>query len=880
MKESGLGCFREMIDLKRLIEGLRATVSLLGFRLTDIFVLKAQGWVAITDTKFYQEDRAHFESATAERGEVVHVGNKLYLCIQEVPGIYEGAIVFKFSAKKRLNDERKATLQHVIKLFLESRAQEYRANTDLMTGIANQEHLKEATMRAMRGLIDKLALDPGTASEKASEEEISGGGETLDLSHVVLDIDNFKRFNDEQGHETGDDVLRYVASILKKLKDESLPGLVDRIEVGRLGGEEFGVVLAGYSGKEASLVAEELRKAIASRKEIEAYFGSKQSGVDWARYSVVTASIGVATLDSAELKKIGTGESPPPADLLRAEEKKLREKADIGMYTAKSLGKNRVFHFDRILREGGRCVDIDQRTQLITINLGRKMGVAEGMLFVGYSEKFHGEAKVIQPGTQGKELGVWPKIPSGMIKVLKVEDDFSVCRRLYTAEYAPELEIQMLGLVREDFPLDSNSWLELYEAPKVSASILTPAVGPLNADADGGRSRQTEVPPGLLLETSVSSGEKSSSEYLLSKDTFDLKCRSIENEVRHFNLSLFQIDGFERIQIKKGLPFADTLSKRLEAILSDCLPHDAMVGKRETPEKLGVIMPGKLAEDVKKLATNVLSRFNQDTGMTLSCGIFCTDDEGKLKEDPRATHALVDRSTYDRKNSLSYAEKALEVAQFEGGNRLFLFGTSLAMTKAFFYYTNKEFAKAVEEFERVETLGISTGSFHNRFGVALNYIGEYERALRQHEFSILFLNDVVPNRNVAGTLCRLRRYCRALEFYEKAEKMLMEKKWDQVGISEVEEFPHWHWFGFGQSYFECENEKEEREMAEEVNYRKAVDKFTHAIELEEKAKYYLYRGRTYLKLGDKESASDDLRMAIHKGLSNSQLTEKEREVLK
>ncbi|MBI3780212.1 MAG: tetratricopeptide repeat protein [candidate division NC10 bacterium] len=466
-----------------------------------------------------------------------------------------------------------------------------------------------------------------------------------------------------------------------------------------------------------------------------------------------------------------------------------------------------------------------------------------------------------------------------MIKVLKVEDDFSVCRRLYATEYAPEFEVRMLGLVREDFPIDSVSWLELYEASKVSGSIPTPAAGLVKADPNGGRSGQTELLPGLL-DASVSKREKSSSEYLLSKDGFDLKFESIHLELRHFNISLFQIDGFERIQVKKGLPFAETLSKKLEASLSECLSHDAIVGKREAPEKFGVIIPGKLAADVKKIAADALSKFNQDTGATLSCGIFCTDDEGKLKEEQLTTQGPIDRSTYERKKSLSYAEKALEIAQFEGGNNALSFGTSVAMTKALFHYSNKEFEKAVEEFERIDKLGVSCRVFHNRFGVGLSNLGQHERALRQHELALLYSNDVISNRNVAGSLCRLHRYCEAVEYFKKAETMLMEKKWDEAEISEAEEFQHFQWFEYGLSYYECENEGEARRTVEEENYRKAIEKFTQAIELRETGAYYLYRGRTYLRLGNRESAANDLRMAVLKGISESKLNDVEREVSK
>jgi two-component system, cell cycle response regulator len=120
------------------------------------------------------------------------------------------------------------------------------------------------------------------------------------LSIAIVDLDDFKAVNDEHGHQTGDDVLTAaVRAMRRRLRAED--------QLGRLGGEEFLVLLPDTDAPAAAVVAESLRGEVA---RAPAPVG-------------VTASAGVATW---------TGE--PPEELLR--------RADQALYAAKRGGRDRI----------------------------------------------------------------------------------------------------------------------------------------------------------------------------------------------------------------------------------------------------------------------------------------------------------------------------------------------------------------------------------------------------------------------------------------------------------------------------------------------------------------------------------------------------------
>ncbi|HEX9610549.1 MAG TPA: GGDEF domain-containing protein [Gemmatimonadales bacterium] len=123
------------------------------------------------------------------------------------------------------------------------------------------------------------------------------------LAVLYLDLDNFKAVNDTHGHQTGDAVLRLVADAIRRAVRQ--PDIV-----GRMGGDEFAVLMPETDPAEADAVAQRLAQNIAT-----AFRGSP----------TVTASIGVVACTDTKVDS---------DDVLRS--------ADQAMYEAKRAGKNRV----------------------------------------------------------------------------------------------------------------------------------------------------------------------------------------------------------------------------------------------------------------------------------------------------------------------------------------------------------------------------------------------------------------------------------------------------------------------------------------------------------------------------------------------------------
>lgn len=165
-----------------------------------------------------------------------------------------------------------------------------------------REHERIATEDQLTLLRTRRAFfaDAETAIRQARQSQRA-------VSLIMLDIDHFKRINDTYGHPGGDAVLAVAAQRLRgALKETDV--------VGRLGGEEFAVLLPDCDRRRARLVAERIRRAIAS----------EPVRLDEVRKVPVTVSLGVTTA-------IAWDESLNALLLV----------ADKALYEAKSAGRNR-----------------------------------------------------------------------------------------------------------------------------------------------------------------------------------------------------------------------------------------------------------------------------------------------------------------------------------------------------------------------------------------------------------------------------------------------------------------------------------------------------------------------------------------------------------
>lgn len=173
-----------------------------------------------------------------------------------------------------------------------------------LTNMNLRENLRrQSIIDALTGLYNRRFLD-----ETLARELIRANRQGSTLSLVMLDVDHFKRFNDNHGHEAGDQVLRHIAQLLRKsLRGSDLAC--------RFGGEELTLIMPETSLEDARAKCEALREQIA---ELTVRVGG-------AVLPAVTVSMGLAAF---------------PLHGEQAET--LIQQADAALYRAKHAGRNRV----------------------------------------------------------------------------------------------------------------------------------------------------------------------------------------------------------------------------------------------------------------------------------------------------------------------------------------------------------------------------------------------------------------------------------------------------------------------------------------------------------------------------------------------------------
>ena len=173
-----------------------------------------------------------------------------------------------------------------------------------LSNLRLKESLRQQSIRdALTGLFNRRYM------EETLERELSRAKrENTSVGVLMFDIDHFKKFNDDAGHDAGDALLRELAAFLNK---KARGGDI----VCRYGGEEFLAVLPGISREDAALRAEELRKGI---EELSVYHLGKT-------LPKCTISIGVAMYPE---------NGPTITGLIKA--------ADDALYKAKDGGRNMV----------------------------------------------------------------------------------------------------------------------------------------------------------------------------------------------------------------------------------------------------------------------------------------------------------------------------------------------------------------------------------------------------------------------------------------------------------------------------------------------------------------------------------------------------------
>lgn len=180
-----------------------------------------------------------------------------------------------------------ATTREIVELRSALDAARAESLTDPLTGLANRKLFSEV-MRRRRREADEIGFD---------------------LCLAICDIDHFKRFNDSWGHQTGDQIIRFVSGALTKC---ALPDFL----ICRYGGEEFAVIMPRVSLTQAFGMLEEARRAIESKRLLRR--SSREE------IGPVTVSFGLASYRRGEATN------------------KLIARADAALYHSKRNGRNQT----------------------------------------------------------------------------------------------------------------------------------------------------------------------------------------------------------------------------------------------------------------------------------------------------------------------------------------------------------------------------------------------------------------------------------------------------------------------------------------------------------------------------------------------------------
>jgi two-component system, cell cycle response regulator len=256
-------------------------------------------WVVRNQAPLSYDDFRQREGKTPlfhRRWPLPNVFDSIFVVPMQVQGEAMGAVLFAAERNRFFSRNERKMLEVVtnqaaisIKNARMVSVLERLATTDGLTGLTNHRTFQETLQREL---------------ERA-------GRHPTPTSLLLVDIDHFKKFNDEYGHPTGDFVLKEVAGILSRA--------VRKVDLAsRYGGEEFALILVNTPLSGAEQMAERIVHAVA-HSQFQHQSASFQ----------VTISIGVAAF---------------PEQASSREE--LIDSADRALYEAKRRGRNRVVRFD------------------------------------------------------------------------------------------------------------------------------------------------------------------------------------------------------------------------------------------------------------------------------------------------------------------------------------------------------------------------------------------------------------------------------------------------------------------------------------------------------------------------------------------------------
>ena len=312
-------------------------------------------------------------------------------------------------------------LQRLATAVLEKLLLYKRSVTDALTGLSNREHF----LQRLTQEIDLIQHSLEATSGGRSDPELQGFSASLGV--VLLDLDSFQWINERYGYLVGDAINAQVG--------RAIAGACPRhVLPARIHNDTFALLIPDASPKACFELAEAVRQAIGALGFQDELTGDRLG---------VTASLGYANYPQS-LRGPQFQRTP------REQARILMRAGAKAVGTSKDHGRNRVFGFGDIIKEGGRILEV-LPMQRLAVSLGRGVGAQEGLRYLVWSPR---QQRTLEARLTEDErlLGHAPTLYKSEIVLTEVQEDISFAEVLHAGDpaWTPEPGDQLTLMQERD----------------------------------------------------------------------------------------------------------------------------------------------------------------------------------------------------------------------------------------------------------------------------------------------------------------------------------------------------------------------------------------------------------------------------------------------
>jgi diguanylate cyclase len=283
----------------------------------DALISSDEAFTGERNAELFERFFGHLEQGAA----ILDTGEQMSMAVKQIDGLVQEVTSNAESYGQTVSEnvstlEASGDVSAAVRLLVDETKRMVNRNQELRSRLENSSERIEALKQNLEAVQKEALTDglTGVANRKRFDitlrneaKNATENGEPLCL--ILGDIDHFKKFNDLHGHQTGDQVLKYVGTMLSQSTTaKDLPA--------RYGGEEFAVILPATDIETAIGIAESIRRSVRSKR-----LRKKHTSEDLGN---ITLSLGVALYR--------------PGELLGG----FIKRADDGLYQAKHQGRDKV----------------------------------------------------------------------------------------------------------------------------------------------------------------------------------------------------------------------------------------------------------------------------------------------------------------------------------------------------------------------------------------------------------------------------------------------------------------------------------------------------------------------------------------------------------